>query len=51
MKRYVQREFRFDASESETLCMDRSSLSGNREISEVPPSNHMLEGRLAKVND
>ncbi len=51
MKRYVQREFRFDASESETLCMDGSSLSGNREISEAPPSNHMLEGRLAKVND
>ncbi|MDB5334829.1 MAG: hypothetical protein JWN70_448 [Planctomycetaceae bacterium] len=35
MKRYVQREFRFDASESETLCMDGNSLSGNREISEA----------------
>jgi RNA-directed DNA polymerase len=51
MKRYVQREFCFDASESETLCMDGSSLSGNREISEAPPSNHRLEGRLAKVKD
>ena len=49
MKRYVQREFRFDASESENLCMDGSSLSGNREISEVPQSN-LLEGRWAKAN-
>ena len=50
MKRYVQREFRFDASESETLCMDGSSLRGNREISGAPPSS-VLEGRWAKVND
>ncbi len=30
MKRHEQRELRFDASESETLRMDGSSLCGNR---------------------
>ena len=49
MKRNVQREFRFDASESETLCMDRSSHRGNRETSVVPCGDHSPMGRSEKA--
>ena len=49
MKRNVQREFRFDASESETLCMDRSSHRGNRETSVVPCGDHLPLGRSEKA--
>ena len=38
MQRDVQRKFRFDASESETLRRGRSSFRGNRETSAVPIS-------------
>ena len=49
MKRYVQREFRFDASESETLRMDGSSHRGNRETSAVPCGVHTPSGRSDKA--
>jgi hypothetical protein len=49
MKRNVQREFRFDASESKTLCMDGSSYRGNREISAVPSGDHLPTGRSEKA--
>ena len=49
MKRYVQREFRFDASESKTLCTDESSRRGNREISVVPCGDHSPMGRSGKA--
>ena len=49
MKRYVKRESRFDAPESETLCMDRSFLRGNREASLVPCGDHSPIGRSAKA--
>ena len=49
MKRHVQREFRFDASESETLCMDGNSFRGNRETSVVPNGDHSPEGRSEKA--
>jgi hypothetical protein len=49
MKRNVQREFRFDASESKTLCTDGSSYRGNREISAVPSGDHLPTGRSEKA--
>ena len=49
MKRNVQREFRFDASESETLRMDRSSHRGNRETSVVPCGDYAPMGRSEKA--
>jgi hypothetical protein len=49
MKRHEQREFRFDASESETLRMDESSLCGNRETSMVPCGDHLPLGRSEKA--
>ena len=49
MKRYVKRESRFDAPESETLCMDRSFLRGNRETSLVPCGDHSPMGRSDKA--
>jgi hypothetical protein len=49
MKRHEQREFRFDASESETLRMDGSSLCGNRETSVVPRGVHTPLGRSDKA--
>ena len=49
MKRNVQREFRFDAPESETLCMDKSSHRGNRETSEVPCGDHLPMERSEKA--
>lgn len=49
MKRHEQREFRFDASESETLGMDGSSLRGNRETSAVPCGDHRPMGRSDKA--
>ena len=45
----VQREFLFDATESETLCMDRSSHCGNRETSAVPVGESPA-GRSVKAN-
>jgi RNA-directed DNA polymerase len=49
MKRYVQREFRFDASESETLRMDESTHRGNRESSATPCGDHSPMGRSDKA--
>ena len=49
MKRHEQREFRFDASESETLRMDGSSLRGNRETSVIPCGDHSPMGRSEKA--
>lgn len=49
MKRDVQREFRFDASESKTLRMDESSHCGNRETSAVPSGDHLPLGRSDKA--
>ncbi len=49
MKRNVQHEFRFDFSESEALCMDGSSLCGNRETSMFPCGEHSPMGRLVKA--
>ena len=49
MKQHEQREFRFDASESETLRMDGSSLCGNRETSLVPCGDHSPMGRSEKA--
>ena len=49
MKRYVQREFRFDASESQTLCTDGNALRGNRETSMVPCGDHLPLGRSEKA--
>ena len=49
MKRNVQREFRFDAWESETLRMDGSSHRGNRETSVVPCGDYSPMGRSEKA--
>lgn len=49
MKRHVQREFRFDASESETLRTDESSHRGNRETSAAPCGDHSPQGRSEKA--
>ena len=49
MKRHVQREFRFDASESETLRTDGSSHCGNRETSAVPCGDQSPMGRSEKA--
>ena len=52
MKRHEQREFRFDASESETLRMDGSSHRGNRSAeggSVVPCGDHLPLGRSDKA--
>ena len=48
MKRNVQREFRFDASESETLRMDGSSHRGNRETSVVPCGEIFVDGTVGE---
>ena len=45
----VQREFLFDATESETLRMDSSSHCGNRETSAVPCGNSLPMGRSDKA--
>jgi hypothetical protein len=49
MKRHVYREYRFDASESKTLCMDGSSHRGNREISAVSSGDLSPTGRSEKA--
>lgn len=49
MKRDVQREFRFDTSESKNLRTDVSSYRGNRETSEVPCDDHSSMGRSEKA--
>ena len=50
MKRDVNREFRFDTSESKTLCMDVSSYRGNRETSVVPCGELSPMGRSEKAD-
>ena len=49
MKRNAKREFRFDAPESKTLCMDRRFLRGNRETSVVPCGDPSPMGRSDKA--
>lgn len=48
MKRHVQREFLFDASESQTSCTNSNSNHGNRESSGVPSGVHTPLGRAQK---
>ena len=48
-RRSVLREFLFDATESETLCMDGNSHRGNRETS-VAPVGHKPAGRSEKAS-
>ena len=45
MRRSVKREPRFDALESETRCVDRSHLRGNRDASLVPCGDQSPMGR------
>ena len=49
MKMSVQREFLFDATESQTLCMDSNSHCGNRETSAVPCGKRLPLGRSDKA--
>ena len=49
MKMSVQREFLFDATESQTLRMDSSSHCGNRETSAVPCGKRLPMGRSGKA--
>ena len=49
MKMSVQREFLFNATESQTLCMVSNSHSGNRETSTVPCGENSPMGRSVKA--
>ena len=47
-RRSALREFLFDATESETLCMDGNSHRGNRETSVVPCGDCLADGTVGE---
>ena len=47
-RRSVPREFLFDATESETLCMDGISHRGNRETSVIPCGEYVADGTVGE---
>ncbi len=47
-RRSVLRKFLFDATESETLCMDGNSHRGNRETSVIPCGKCLADGTVGE---